>query len=242
VAAVPFSTHSPFFAGHSQPNTKGFLTIGAQKRDSNPYEVAGCARERHFTGFRGINEMKKISLTALVTASFVATNAYASGPVDIPIVIVEPPAPESNWTGFYAGITLHTGTASFNFGPPSIDYNGAGLAAGYLHDMGSFVLGGELNWERNRISGTPVTTNRAGLDLIAGYDGGSIMPFVSVGVAQLSGFGGGSLEGVAAAIGVAVKVTENVIISGKIRATNYDLGGGFKMNARALVVGGAYQF
>lgn len=190
--------------------------------------------------------MKSTSILAIAAATMIAGQAYASGPVEVPVVIVEPPAPVSDWTGFYAGLHIGTGSISDTvFIPVGVNYTGAGLYAGYLYDMGNMVVGGEVAVDRLR---TTVfgNFNHASLDLILGYDAGDVMPFVFVGADSLNaGWFPAAQTGASLGLGVTAKVTDSVAITAKYRYTRYNnfLGAvGNTANAGTLVLGADFRF
>ncbi|MDO5641907.1 MAG: porin family protein, partial [Paracoccus sp. (in: a-proteobacteria)] len=87
---------------------------------------------------------------ATVVASMIAGSAIAGGlvtPVQTaePIVIVPAVPQTGDWTGFYAGLQYGAGDFKVTDGETvKFDADGWGLHAGYMHDFGQFVLGGEL--------------------------------------------------------------------------------------------------
>jgi outer membrane immunogenic protein len=192
--------------------------------------------------------MKSTSLLAIVAASVMATQAYASGPVDIPVVIVEPPAPVSDWTGFYAGIHVGIGNAKDSIFLPlgGVDFNAVGLHAGYLSDMGSLVIGGEVSVDRIRTPfATGINFTHANIDAILGYDAGDIMPFVFIGADTLnSTILPTSQNGYSIGVGLTAKVTDNFSVTGKYRYTRFSnfVVGGNVATAGTLVLGGEYRF
>lgn len=163
-----------------------------------------------------------------VAALGLAAPALAGGldtpVVEAPVTPVVPVAPVpvsagSDWTGAYAGGSLSYGEleGSSTFGD---EFNGGGLGlhAGYNYDLGSVVLGGEIE-----ITGYDVTDDVTGQDLDsvirakvrAGYDAGAFLPYITAGVAQASTSGAlGDLEsdGVLYGIGVDYRVSDAVTV------------------------------
>lgn len=206
--------------------------------------------------------MKHTAILAAVAASFIATQAYATGPVETPIVVVNPPAPVSDWTGFYVGLQAGAGNSVFTHAlipiPVGLALNHSigGVHAGYLHDMGSFVLGGEISYNQVGLSGLgflPGRINHAQLDLVAGWDAGEVMPFLTLGAGSLSYSGPivlPSQNNVSVGFGVAAKVTDNVIVRAQVRRDVYKnfltpplpIPPGLTNTANTYIFGASYQF
>ena len=136
--------------------------------------------------------MKLVFATA--AASLVAGTAFAGGytapvanpePIVVAAVVVED---TSDWTGFYAGAQYGKGSAdlSYNGVDDDRDTDNYGLHGGYLRDFGKFVLGGELDYNKIDIDDVDDKGDLTRLRARAGYDMGSFMPYVTLGVAKLS--------------------------------------------------------
>ncbi|QPM89059.1 outer membrane protein [Pseudooceanicola algae] len=130
--------------------------------------------------------MNRLNILAATTALFAAGPAFAGAyteapadPVIVTPVIVEPSA---DWTGFYGGASL--GYGDLDKGSFSDDSMVYGLHAGYDHDFGDFVLGGEAEyqardmWENGAADSTRLKA-RLGYDLgstlVYGVAGGSMV-------------------------------------------------------------------
>lgn len=161
-------------------------------------------------------------ILSTVAASVLATTAFAGGyttPVEpVAPVVVEPvvAVDPSDWTGFYAGAQYGTGSFELNdtAGLDS-DQDAYGLHAGYLHDFGQFVLGGELDYNKLDIDDVDDKGDLTRLRARAGYDMGRFMPYVTLGVAKLSADTGTydiSETDVTYGIGGDFKVTDAVTI------------------------------
>ena len=179
-----------------------------------------------------------LTLAALPLAS-VAGAAQAGG-VSEPVIVAAPTAPVmapvvmtgADWTGAYAGASLGYGRASADLDgadPFDDDPDGAvyGVFGGYNYDLGSIVLGAELQYEA-----TNITNDLTGIDVDgvarlkvrAGYDAGAFMPYVTAGVAQL--YTGGGLDaddrGAFGGVGVDYRFGANTVIGGEILYHEFD--------------------
>jgi opacity protein-like surface antigen len=123
--------------------------------------------------------------------------AKAGGPVVVAEdpVVAAPAAPAGyDWTGFYVGLSVLSGTFSDNGGLSEGDTSGYGLQAGYLRDFGRLVVGGELAYAKGDydvFTSNDWTSTR--LKLIGGYDAGRFLPYGFVGLSNydirgISGF------------------------------------------------------
>ncbi|CAM3427927.1 outer membrane protein [Paracoccus nototheniae] len=156
---------------------------------------------------------------ATLGASLFAVTAHAGGYVapvveTAPAPVVTPVmAPASDWTGFYAGLQYGQGDADASFGPlsGSSDFDAYGVHGGYQRDLGRFVLGGELDYNRIDLDAADDNADLVRLRGRAGYDLGRFLPYVTLGAAHVDGAG---LSETAATFGLGAdfKVTERVTI------------------------------
>lgn len=90
-----------------------------------------------------------------------------------------------DWTGFYLGV--QAGAASLDYGTDH--YNGTvlGAHAGYLHDFGGIVAGGELRYDDlSNLSGMNDRVSIVTGEFRLGYDMGRLLPYVALGGAQVT--------------------------------------------------------
>ena len=137
--------------------------------------------------------MKNFMIAAAV-ASFSASAAIAGGMAE-PTMTVAPaavapmamPVMSADWTGFYAGGQIGAGTVeeSTETGTTSGDVTSYGLQAGYLYDLGSFVVGAEGSYAKLDIDGSDTEDYVGRLGVIAGYDAGRFLPYLTAGYANL---------------------------------------------------------
>lgn len=157
--------------------------------------------------------MKRTIVAAAFTLS---ATAAAAGSYTQPQIEAQPAAaaaPQTDWTGFYAGLQYNDGDAELSFGGASAseDFDGFGVHAGYNHDFGQYVLGGELAYNDlgfdDGVDGDLIQLRaRAGVDL------GRFMPYMTLGFARGSLDDGGvdvSETGVTYGVGGEYLVTDN---------------------------------
>ena len=142
--------------------------------------------------------MKKTLIACLVGPSMIALPAFA-GNLEEPVyeeVVTTPaptPAPGYDWTGFYGGLSLGTGSGSIDSdetGETDFDVSDSyGLHGGYLWDQGTFVYGGELEYSSLSLDedgGDESDADVVRLKGRLGYDAGRFMPYATGGFANLN--------------------------------------------------------
>lgn len=153
-----------------------------------------------------------------IIASISAGTAFA-GSLDttmsdaVPAPMAAPTFEESNWAGPYVGLQYGQLDADASFGGASeqIDGDAFGIHAGYLHDLGQYVVGGELSLDRLSADDFTGDADLLRLRGRAGYDLGAFMPYVTLGFARYSedGF---SETGVTYGIGAEYRVTDSFAV------------------------------
>ncbi|MBI6628369.1 outer membrane protein [Pontibaca salina] len=128
--------------------------------------------------------MKFIRFAAI--PALLAAPAFA-GNLQEPVVepIIAAPVqvqPISDWTGFYVGGQVGYGDASGG----DIDVDGmlGGVHAGYMYDLGQWVVGAELDYDWADLTGEPADTKLDEvyrLKALAGYDLGNGLIYGTVG-------------------------------------------------------------
>ena len=130
---------------------------------------------------------------ASIIASLSAGAAFAGNPSavisdPVPMPMAAPTYEDISWTGAYAGLQYGQGDGEASFGGNSVSTDGDafGVHAGYLHDMGQFVLGGELSYDRISADDIDGDSDLLRLRGRAGYDLGRFMPYITAGFARVS--------------------------------------------------------
>ncbi len=176
--------------------------------------------------------MKRIMIAGMIAAPLTAVAGYATAgglaepviaPAPVPVVAPAPVATGRDWTGFYAGGSLGFGTLDV----PGVDGDFEGLTfgghAGYNYDLGSIVLGAELEGALTN----DFTNDGADLELDqvlrakvrAGYDAGAYLPYVAAGWAQATvGTGGDDLEdtGYFYGVGLDYALSDAITVGGEV--------------------------
>lgn len=200
--------------------------------------------------------MKTVVLS--VAASLAATASFAGGyvaPVVEPAPVVSPVAPVevgTDWSGFYAGLQYGVGNAELSgFGEEvDSDYDGYGVHAGYLHDFGRFILGGELDYNKVELDDVDVDGDLIRLRGRAGYDMGRFQPYVTLGVARISldnGFSDVSDTGITYGVGAEYLVHERFSVGLEYTRNDFsdfyeDASGSVDLDTDLVQVRATYRF
>ena len=147
-----------------------------------------------------------------------------AAPAPAPVAVAPAPIQMGNdWTGFYAGGQIGYGKLSSDAITDSDDPAGAiyGVHAGYNYDLGSIVLGGELDFDLSNIEADAPATE---VDSIArakaklGYDAGLFMPYVTAGVARVQTTDAldGETDGSFAGLGLSYMLSDSLIVGGEV--------------------------
>jgi len=166
--------------------------------------------------------MMKNVMIASVIASLTATASLAGGIAE-PIVTVAPAAPvvvaapvvmTNDWSGFYAGAQVGFGQLETEFGVESADSDedltSYGVQAGYLYDLGKFVVGAEAAYAQLDVDGFDDNADVLRAGVIAGYDAGRFLPYLTAGYANVDANAAGEDDGYYYGAGVDYAVTSNV--------------------------------
>lgn len=172
--------------------------------------------------------MLRIALAT--TASLLAAPAFAGGavvPVAPPVVIAA--APISDWTGGYVGLQFGTtldSTITLAGTPNDLEADVYGVFGGYRFDLGTFVVGGELDYMVGEGDLTSPGAFSFDIDQLVrlgiegGYDLGNALAYATVGLAQIEitdQFGtSDDSSGYFYGIGADIRVTDRVTIGAEL--------------------------
>jgi outer membrane immunogenic protein len=158
-----------------------------------------------------------------------------------------------DWTGFYVGADLATG--SFDISSPtgsgSGDISALGLLAGYNYDMGDWLIGGELGYDMGDLSANGLlTSNDADTTRLlgrAGYQFNQALIYGTLGwsnIAISSGGGGGDADGMNYGIGVDYMLTDRFILGAAYMVDYYDNieGSAADIDTGTFRIRGAFRF
>jgi len=191
--------------------------------------------------------MKKLVATFFALSTLVAAPSAIAADLSVaPLYKAPPPqvSPIYNWTGFYAGVNGGGGWGRswWQSQATSIDLSGAQLGgtAGYNWQVGNAVLGveGDIDW--SNLKGTSGATLCPGCSTSdswlatvrgrAGYAFGSIMPYLSGGLAlgdiraSAPGFAGASTTNAGWAVGGGIEIALPGNWTAKAEYLHVDLG------------------
>lgn len=196
-----------------------------------------------------------IALISTLSAAAFAAPVFAGGPVEVPAepVIAAPVpvvAPSFDWTGGYVGAQL--GYGDLGAAGTALDGNGAigGLHAGYLVDMGQFVAGGELEYNKSNIKlggAGDTLDHQYAAKLIGGYDLGRTLVYATAGVSRAEATVGGASvgsTGYLVGVGADYRLNDQWTLGGELSNNHYnDFGGtGADLDAATLKAKLSYRF
>ncbi|MEM6372724.1 MAG: outer membrane beta-barrel protein [Pseudomonadota bacterium] len=189
-----------------------------------------------------------VSLAAFLAAPSLAGSIDA--PAADPIAPAAPPppppivSPGGDWTGGYAGVQLGYGDVNGTGTADGDDFL-YGLHVGYDYDFGTFVLGGELDYDAGDIdlNGAATVDSVARLKLRAGYDFGRTLAYFTTGVADVD-TSLGSESGEFYGIGAVYQITDVYTVGAELLEHNFDNinGTGVDADATTLTVRGSIRF
>ncbi|MEO0503599.1 MAG: outer membrane beta-barrel protein [Pseudomonadota bacterium] len=161
-----------------------------------------------------------------------------------PVAAFAQGATGGNWTGGYAGLQLGYGDVDGSGAADGDDFI-YGAHAGYRYDFGTFVLGGEIDYDFADIdlNGAAEVDSVARLKAQAGYDFGKTLAYFTAGLAEVDtsiGDESGEFYG----IGFAYQITDQYTFGAELLEHNFDdIGGsGVEADATTFTVRGSIRF
>ncbi|MFB2533553.1 outer membrane protein [Paracoccus sp. p4-l81] len=176
-----------------------------------------------------------IPMALMASAGFASAGslaAPAADPVLAMPVVTEYQVDPSDWTGFYMGAQAGkaNGKLKTSGTQPKFDGTTYGLHAGYMQDMGQFVLGGELSYDKlakAKLGGISADGSMLRAKALAGYDAGDFLPYATVGAERLTlenaAANGGDLKetGLVYGVGVKYRAAENIMVGAEVLRHNF---------------------
>lgn len=197
------------------------------------------------------------TIAALFATVALTAPAFAGGPVAVaeeptiaPVAEVYT-APGLDWSGAYVGAQLGYGDIDSN--GAGLDGNGwlGGVHAGYRWDLGNWVAGTELSWDKAGIDVGAVAgdelDNVAALKLTAGYEIGNSLVYGALGYAHANATVGGadvSDSGMVYGIGFDHALNDKWTVGGEVLEHKFDDfdGSGVDLDATTLKAKVAMRF
>ena len=138
--------------------------------------------EKEETMLRNAIATLSLALAGTAALSGNLTEPSVVEPVAVPVMV--PVENAQDWTGFYVGGDVTRGDLQASSLSTNAGYEGFGVHAGYLHDFGSIVAGGEVEYKVGQLARSG-DTETLSFKSIVGYDFGSFLPYVTVGVSNV---------------------------------------------------------
>lgn len=200
------------------------------------------------------NTITRIFIAAPLAAAL-ALPAFAGGmtePTPEPVIMQAAPAyaPSFDWSGGYVGAQL--GYGDINSNPAGLSGNGVvgGVHAGYRYDLGSFVTGAEIDYDKTNIdlnAGGDSLDSVARLKLMAGADMGRTLVYGTGGIARAKAtVGGASLSdnGYFLGLGADYAVSDQWTVGAEVLGHRFNnfAGSGTDLKATTVTARVAYKF
>ena len=195
------------------------------------------------------------TIAALIATAALTAPAFAGGPVavaDEPVIAAAPEvyvAPGLDWTGGYVGAQLGYGDVGSS--DDSLDGYGwlGGVHAGYRWDLGNWVAGGELSYDKTDIDMAADATldDVMALKLTAGREIGNSLVYGTLGAAHANATVAGadsSDNGLLYGVGFDYAVNERWTVGGEVLQHQFDDfdGSGVDVDATTLKAKVALRF
>ena len=196
------------------------------------------------TKFKMMTAVGAIAAASFGGAAF--AGSLADPVVETPVIAPAPIVASGDWTGFYTGLNL--GYADVD-GPGLLDGNNGtyGFHAGYDYDLGDWVVGGELEYDKTDVDlldGAANVDSVARLKLKGGYDLGNTLVYATAGYANAD-ISGENEDGAFAGVGMTYKITDRYTVGAEVLHHQFnDLGGvdGVDADATTFNLRGSLRF
>jgi outer membrane immunogenic protein len=199
--------------------------------------------------FIDVRQIAVGSIATLLGALSPALAGDLGAPAPEPVVFAPAPVAQSyDWSGPYAGAQLGWGWADAAPGIDGGDEWLGGVHVGYRWDFGTWVAGGELeyNWTDIDLRGTTEDANVSGIfsvKALAGVEAGPALIYGTLGWAQAQV--DGNFDAILAGVGVAYPFRDRWVASGEwiyYAADDYSLDEADDAWANTLTVRLSYRF
>lgn len=194
-----------------------------------------------------MKRIKTFVIGSAVALTAGATAVHAGNPVDGPAdpVIVQPVTPiiaSTDWTGGYAGAGL--GYGDYDLGAANGDGGSLGAFAGYNYDLGTAVVGGEVQLLGNdvNIGGTQLNEVYRVKGRL-GYDAGNTLLYTTAGYTHANS-SVGSGDGYVAGVGAEYQLNNGMFLGGEYLYNEYDnfAGTGNKLTGNTIEARLGFRF
>lgn len=203
-------------------------------------------------------QFAKYAVVALVAQTGMAA---AGNPMPAPLDSSPVPAyveiyeGDPGWTGAYGGFQLSKEDGKFQLpkgAKSDVSATGIGAHAGYLHDIGSAVLGAEVSYDKLRdlkLGSTKTDGSALRGKFLAGYNAGNFLPYATVGVERISfdkaGTSGKDLSetGMVYGLGMKYRLSDSVLLGAEVLRHNFkDVGDVKGQRLDTTTVGASVSF
>jgi outer membrane autotransporter protein len=173
------------------------------------------------------SSIKVAALVALTSASAVAGTSVM--------------AQDGDWTGPYVGLSFGSVTADLGAADQTEQLYGG--FAGYDYDLGQWVVGAELEFQKANdltLGGTEIE-DFTRLKLRGGYDLGNTLVYATLGGAQVN-TSLGNENGFLGGIGLEYRVTDQFSVGGEFLSHRFEDVGANDLDANTISLRGTFRF
>lgn len=173
--------------------------------------------------------MRPIATAIVISLVASAASAGSEKPASFELIDVAFAKTGTDWTGGYAGLQFGKGEAEISEEGRSEneDFDGYGLHAGYLRELGGFVVGGEFDYNAVQFDDFDGTADLWRLRGRIGYGWNRFLPYLNAGVAHLSDDPGLSETDFTYGLGVEFKVSQEFTVGTEFTHQSFDVSGDY---------------